>query len=401
MKNRTMLISGASIAGPALAYWLSRFGFQPTIVERAPALREGGYGVDLRGPAVTVVDRMGLLPRVQQARTGLRGTSFIDSTGRPIVSLDTERLRDQPDGSGDIEIMRGDLARILHDATRDTTEYIFGDSITALAPTSDGVTVSFERGPSRTFDLVVGADGLHSNVRELVFGDSSQFSTYLGYHIAIFTTENFLDLDHRAVVYNVPGKAVGTYSARPPTELKVNMAFASPPLAYDHRNPDEQKRLVAAAFAGVGWQTPRLLAAMWGAPDFYFDSITQIRMDQWSRGRVTLVGDAGYCPSPLSGQGTSLAIVGAYILAGELHAAGGDHEVAFAAYEREIRPFVEENQRLARFGSGLIAPRHRWQIWLRNRLIPIIASEPVRRRFPNRIQRAANAITLKDYGGQG
>jgi 2-polyprenyl-6-methoxyphenol hydroxylase-like FAD-dependent oxidoreductase len=248
---------------------------------------------------------------------------------------------------------------------------------------------------------VVGADGLHSNVRELAFGESSRFSTYLGYHVAIFTAANFLELDHWALVYNEPGKAVGAYSARQTTELKANLAFASPPLKYDHRNPHEQKQLVAAAFAGVGWQTPRLLEAMWEAPDFYFDSMSQIRMDRWSDGRVTLVGDAGYGPSPLSGQGTSLAVVGAYILAGELHAADGDHEVAFAAYEREMRPFVEENQRLAQFGGGLIAPRHQWQIWLRNRLIPILVSDPVRKRFPNRIQRAANAITLKDYDGQG
>lgn len=396
--NRDILISGASIAGPALAHWLGHHGFTPTVVEQAPALRESGYAVDVRGAAVEAIERMGVLADIRAARTGSRGMSYVDSANEPKASMGAELLG----GSGvvaELEVMRGDLTRILYAATKDNAEYIFGDSITAISQEGEGVRISFERGDPRTFDLVLGADGLHSNVRALAFGDESRFIRDLGYYVAIFTTANHLNLDHWELFYNTPGKLAGMYSARDNTEAKAIFYFASPPLHYDRRDSGQQRKLVAEAFVGEGWEVPRLLDAMREAPDFYFDSVSQIHMDSWSNGRAALLGDAAYCPSPLSGQGTSLALVGAYVLAGELKAADGDYRAAFARYEQQLRGYVERNQKLAKGNAIAFVPRTRAQIWFRNlnvRLLPYLPWKGVITGGP---QKAASSITLKDYYG--
>jgi 2-polyprenyl-6-methoxyphenol hydroxylase-like FAD-dependent oxidoreductase len=395
IKNRNILISGASIAGPALAYWLSRYGFTPTVVEQAPALREGGYAIDIRGAARDVVARMGIMPEVRQATTRTRGMSFVNSANKAQASMSADLFG----GEGlvsEFEILRGDLAHILYAATRDTTEYIFHDSITALSQSDEGVQVTFERSKPRTFDLVVGADGAHSNVRAQTFGDESQFIHHLGYYVSIFTTTNHLHLDHWELVYNMPGKLAAIYSTRQNSEAKVLFYFAAPQLQYDHHDTREQKKILAKVFDGEGWEVPRLLKAMDDAPDFYFDSVSQIHMESWSKGRVVLVGDAGYCPSPLSGQGTNLALVGAYVLAGELKAAAGDHRSAFARYEEEMRGYVEQNQKFGASAGKQFIPPTRFKIWFRNLNIRMLPYLPWKGLIARAIQKQY-AITLKDY----
>ncbi len=322
MKTKTILISGASIAGPALAFWLNRYGFKVTVVEKAPGIRPGGYAIDFRGAAMKVLERMDLLQEIRRFETRSGRISVVNEHNK-----ETARM---PDGftSGELEILRGDLANVLYEASRRDeasgldTEYIFNDSITGMVEDEAGVMVSFSRGEPRRFDLVVGADGLHSNVRSLAFGDESKFIHHLGIYFAIFTIPNFMNLkDMAGLYYGTLGKRVGIFSARQDTEARASFYFASPEIDYDWRDVAEQKRMVRSLFLGERWQAPQLLALMDSATDFYFDSVGQIKMDRWSRGRVTLLGDAAWCASPMAGMGTSLAVVGAYILAGELREA--------------------------------------------------------------------------------
>jgi 2-polyprenyl-6-methoxyphenol hydroxylase-like FAD-dependent oxidoreductase len=349
-----VLISGASVAGPALAYWLRRHGISATVVERAPAPRPGGQAIDVRGAALDVVGRMGLIEPLRELRTEMHGSSMLDADGNELMRSTEHAPSSGRLDSDDIELLREDLTQLLARHTTDV-EYLFDDSIAAIRQDDDGVDVTFERGAPRRFDLVVGADGLHSTVRRLAFGPETQFAHHLGMYVAVYTTDNLTDLKNWQVWLRDDTAGAGIYTARDNTELRVNVGFFAEPIDYDHRDLDAQRRLIAGHAASLGWEMPRLLKAMWTAPDFYFDAMAQIRMDTWSRGRVTLVGDAGYCPSPMSGQGTSLALVGAYVLAAELATAGGDHQRAFARYETRMRPFAELNQALATENPGFPA----------------------------------------------
>jgi 2-polyprenyl-6-methoxyphenol hydroxylase-like FAD-dependent oxidoreductase len=397
VKHRDILISGGGIAGPALAYWLRGHGCTPTVVEQAPAPRPGGQAVDLRGAAREVVDRMGILEQVRQAHTGTRGMAFVDAANRRLASMPADLLGDSGGAVAELEILRSDLAGILAGLTRDDVEYVFGDVVTEIAEGDDGVKVSFERGAPRSFDLVVGADGLHSGVRGLAFGPESRFVRDLGAYVASFTAQSRLDLDGWELLHSAPGRTAGLYPVRRGGQAKAMFYFASPPLAYDRRDLDRQKRLLAEAFAGVGWEVPRLLEAMWPATDFYFDRIAQVRMDRWSAGRVALVGDAAFGPSPLAGVGTSLALVGAYVLAGELAAADGDHDRAFAGYEASLRDYVARGQRLAKGNTAGLIPRSRSRIWVRNQLVRALPYLPWRGAVAGGVDKAANAIALQDY----
>lgn len=397
LQNRTVLISGASIAGPALAYWLSYYGFRPTIVEKAPTLREGGYAIDIRGAAQKVVERMGILEEIRNIHTHMQGMTYVNSNNKQIAHITPEQMAGG--GDLDIEFLRRDLAHLLYQLTREQTDYLFNDSITSLVERENGVQVTFERTPPRTFDLVVGADGVHSNVRTQVFGEESQFSQYLGYYVAIFTTPNHLNLDHQELIYRMPGKIASMYSARDNREAKAMFYFTSPPLTYDRHDVFQQKHLLAQAFSGEQWEIPRLLESMWQAPDFYFDSVDQIHLDQWAKGRIALVGDAGYCASPLSGQGTSLALVGAYVLAGELSKASGEYRLAFANYQQEMRAYVELNQKAALGHGQMLIPPTPFHIWFTTQNIRLFPYLPWQGLIMKAIRKPYDAIALKDYEG--
>ncbi|ROQ89016.1 2-polyprenyl-6-methoxyphenol hydroxylase-like FAD-dependent oxidoreductase [Streptomyces sp. 2132.2] len=342
---QTVLISGASVAGPALAYWLHRHGFSPTIIERAPQLRDGGYAVDFRGEALDILDRMGLLQQVEALDTEMGDAAMVDADGRQYATLPAAIF------AGDLEVLKGDLTRMLHEATRENVEYVFGDSIAGLHQDEDGVLVTFEHGAPRRFDLVVGADGLHSRTRALAFGPEEQYVRHLGIYTAIFNLDNYLGLQNTGHLYAAPGKAANVFTARRNTEARAAFHFAADHLEYDRRDPAAHKRIIADRFAGEGWEVPRLLKEMDAAQEFFFDANAQVEMDTWSAGRVVLLGDAGYCAGPTSGRGTSQALIGAYFLAGELAARGGDHTAAFAAYEELMRPYVAEHQALGREGA--------------------------------------------------
>jgi 2-polyprenyl-6-methoxyphenol hydroxylase-like FAD-dependent oxidoreductase len=389
----TVLISGASVAGPALAYWLHRYGFTPTVVERAPAPRPGGYAVDFRGASMKVLDRMGILPEVEARATRMGSMVYVKKSGKPAATTSVEAF------SGELEILRGDLVDILYSRTADTTEYLFDDSIASIDQDADGVDVVFDSGLERRFDLVIGADGLHSNVRRLAFGPESSYLHELGYYASVYTVENHLGLDHTGRILNVPGKTVGTSSARDNTEATALFYFASEPLTYNRRDVAAQQQLVAEQFAGIGWEVPRLLEGMRTAPDFYFDSISQIKLDSYSRGRTALVGDAGYCASPLSGMGTSLAIVGAYVLAGELHAAGGDHVRAFAEYDVRMRGFVAACQKQGVDGARWFIPASRWFTAVRNLTFRMLPYLPWRKLIDELPLKVGNSVELATYEG--
>jgi 2-polyprenyl-6-methoxyphenol hydroxylase-like FAD-dependent oxidoreductase len=395
VKNKSILISGASVAGPALAFWLHRYGFQPTIVERAPSVRPGGYAIDFRGASLRVLERMGLLSEVQRKQTRIGAISIMDRKNRKVASM--------PDGftSGELEILRGDLAAIFSEATRATTEYIFDDSIVAAQQSAGGVDVSFQRGGRRRFDLVVGADGLHSKVRSVVFGDESNFVRYLGYYVSIFTIPNYLNLDHAGLYYGSPGKKVGIFSGGGPEEAKASFFFATEPLDYARRDTEQQKKILLAHFQEEEWEIPRLLECMESATDFYFDSVSQVKMDRWSAGRCTLVGDAAYCASPLSGMGTGMAVVGAYVLAGELAEANGDFEIAFENYESRMRGFAEKCQGIADGGTDWFVPRTRFRLWLSNQMWKILPYTPWKNMMIEVPLKIGNSIELKDYGVSG
>ncbi|MFF3002152.1 FAD-dependent monooxygenase [Kitasatospora sp. NPDC057940] len=394
--NRKVLISGASIAGPALAYWLDRYGFDVTVVERASALRGGGYAVDIRGAAREVVDRMGLLPRLREAHVDTRRLSFVDADGAPICSVAPESVTGGAAGL-DLEVRRGDLASALYAPLRHRVEFLFGDSIATLDDRADHVDVTFDSGAHRTFDLVIGTDGLHSHTRGLAFGPEDAFHRYLGHVFAGFTLANDLGLAHEAVTWNSPGRAAVLYAHEPADRVHGFLILKREDIPFDaFRDPQAQRELVAAAFPERSWHVPRLVDAMREADDLFFDVVSQIHMPTWSRGRVALAGDAAHATSFLSGQGSSVSLVGAYLLAGEL-ASHADHAAAFAAYERRARPFVERNQALATSGGTDLIPGTQDLLDARNAALRAGPADPA----VTGKRAAHNDVVLPDYDHAG
>ncbi|MFI0452688.1 FAD-dependent monooxygenase [Actinomadura sp. 6N118] len=395
-----ILISGASIAGPVLAYWLTRHGFCVTVVERAPALRKtGGHAVDLFRPAMDISEKMGVLARVQERATGTNQMTVHREGVRRPVRVDLSKVFGAT-SDRHVEIMRDDLSEIYYDATRDDVEYLFGDSITEISPDGE---VRFDNAAPRRFDLVVGADGLHSNVRSLVFGDESRFSTFIGAYFGVLTLPNVSSLDRELLIHVGVGRTAGMYGARHLDDARALLLFRSErELDYHHHDVPRQKELLRGAFAGMHADVDRWLDELDRTPAFYFDSITQLRMDTWSRGRVTLVGDAGYCPGPAVGGSTTLAVVGAYVLAGELARAGGDHERAFPAYERAMAEHVHGSRAAALSAAKTLIPTSRLGVSGLAQGARLISALPagigrVLLRLTTKSARLYNSMTLDDY----
>ncbi|MEU3646279.1 FAD-dependent monooxygenase [Lentzea sp. NPDC034063] len=349
MSGVKVLVAGASIAGPALAHWLLRRGAEVTVVERAPGLRPGGQAVDARGVAKEVIARMGLDATIRAACTDTAGAHTVDVDG---TVLETYRAEDDG-GDGyiaDIEILRGDLSQVLYDDTRQEVEYVFGDRIAELTQDADGVDVTFVSGERRRFDLVVGADGLHSSLRGMVFGPREQFLRHLGLVLAFYTVPNEFDVDGWMVDYQdqASGRSAGLRPLKDASKAMAMFSFAAADFDVDYRDIEGQKRLLREQVGDLGWLAPRILDHVDDSPDFYLDQVAQIVMDRWTDGRVGLIGDAAFSSSPMSGGGTGLALVGAYLLAGELAAADWDPKAGFAGYEERMRPFVEANQEIGR-----------------------------------------------------
>ena len=399
IENRRVLVVGASIAGPALAYWLHRHGFEPTVLERAPTLRPGGYKIDIRGAAIDVVERMGLKDRLEGLETDMQFMSFVNKTGKRLASVPADLFMGR--GEADLEVMRGDLSQILYDATRAEVDYLFGDSVVGLSQSADGVEVMFQHAEPRTFDLVIGADGLHSAVRELALGQENRFVRDLGHGVSIGTVPNHLALDRWELIYSTPGRTVNLYSTGKDVDAKALFLFHATDFSYDRRDVAQQRKILRDTFAGNGWETDRLLDGIDQADDFYFDTVSQVELEQYSAGRISLVGDAAYCPSFASGQGSSLALVGAYVLAGELKSAGGDHTRAFGRYEQLMRPYVEKNLKLGRDNLGRMVSKNAFQSWVGAVMMRVLPKLPGKdamiAKITEPIHTAARAINLEDY----
>lgn len=374
MTSQRILISGASIAGPTLAFWLNRFGFKVTIVERAPFLRLGGQNIDIKGAAQKIAGWMGIEDDIRAADTGELGVHFVNEKGDVKASLPKGESNL---GTSELEILRGDLVKILYNHTKDDVEYVFNDQITAVNDTADHVTVEFQSGSSRNFDLVICADGIRSKTRQLIFGDEP-FIKPVGLYVSYFTIPRTATDTRWARWYNAKGARVVVL--RPDNEgtTRASFSFLSEPKGYEKLPASDQKALLWKKFGDAGWEASRILNEMEKDGDVYFDAISQVIAPRWWKGRCAMTGDAAFCPSPLTGMGASLSVVGAYILAFEL-AAKPNYQEAFAGYEARLRPFVTKIQQLPPGVPRLAHPSSAVGISLFNAVIRLISSRFVKK----------------------
>ena len=407
-----VLISGAGIAGPTLAYWLAQYGFEPTLLESAPALRTGGYVIDFWGAGFDIADRMGLLPEIRRKGYMVREVIAVNQGGKRVSGFSVDVFSRITEGRY-ISLPRGDLAAAIFAKVEGRVETIFGDSVSVIGQTETAVRVSFQNGAARDFDLVVGADGLHSRVRELVFGPESQFEKYLGYKVAAFEAPGYRPRDELTyVMYTEVGGQVSRFTMRGDRTMFL-FIFADEDRAVPEGMKAQKARL-RDRFGKSGWECPRILDALDSAGDLYFDRVSQIRMYRpnhidrpdhidprqglWTRGRVTLAGDAAFCVSLLAGQGSALAMVAAYILAGELHRANGDYASAFARYEDLMGPFVLAKQEAALGFAGAFAPKSKAGLFLRDQVFKLLAFDWIANIVAKR--GLLDNIALPDYGSR-
>jgi 2-polyprenyl-6-methoxyphenol hydroxylase-like FAD-dependent oxidoreductase len=398
--STSVLISGAGIAGPALAYWLNRYGFNPTVVEQAPRPRTKGYAFHLHGTSgIEVLKRTGVWDKILRHRRVDRDFTFVDRSDRVLARMDSPAAAADVEPSGaQITIKRADVALVLYEHTKNDIEYLFGDPIARLEDRGSDVAVTFESGNRRQFDLVIGCDGLHSGVRRLAFGDEERFRRYLGYYVAAFTVDDYPIEYGSDVIYFAPDLIATLFGLKDRQAIAVFVIRQDRELGCELEDVGSQKKAFKAALPDRGWKIPELLGRMEGATDFFLDSVSQIRMDRWSKGRIALVGDAAYCPTLLSGFGAQLALAGAYTLAGELMRAEGDFSRAYAAYEEKLRPYVAEKQKSPTQSTRFI-PQSNFGLWLGHQVIkllnvPVISKLVFKTSYGGLVQ---EAFTLTDY----
>jgi 2-polyprenyl-6-methoxyphenol hydroxylase-like FAD-dependent oxidoreductase len=361
--GKQVLISGASFAGLSSAFWMSELGYDVTIVENAPRIRTGGTAVNIEGATVGIAERMGILDAIRANRLHLRRWDFRTADNRTARSL-VLRAEGEPPPDDEYEIERDVLIRILLETVRDRCRIVFGQRIAVLTET-DRIEALFANGERRAFDLVLGCDGTHSGVRKLCFGDEARYLHPLKQYFAITIVDKLLIERDTAQMYNEPGKALMLNAYKDKTDIIFAFA-ADAPIPYDYRDEAQQRRIIAARFADVGWRAAELLGETEAGDNFYFDALCQVRMPAWSKGRVALVGDAAYCPSPAAGLGGSLAIDGAAALGDALSEADGDHALAFQRYDANLRPFIDEVQAHAVQMLETLVPRTEEAIRARN-----------------------------------
>ena len=369
MSGKTILISGLGVTGPTLAFWLRAAGFRPTLVEQTPALRRGGYVIDFWGLGYDIAERMGLCDEIGRAGYHIREMRIVNERGKRVAGFGTSVFLELTGGRY-VTIARSTLSHLLFDKIKNSAEVIFGDEIHSLQEREDCVEVQLERGGQRRFDLVVGADGLHSKVRRLVFGSQNRFEKRLGFIVAAFEATGYRPRDEDVyVVYNDPGQMVGRVTLRNDRTLFLFVFAVDAGAPATLPDLTGQKAMLQARFSHKAWECPQILDALNRADDLYFDRVSQIKMPKWSEGRIALVGDAAYCASLMAGQGSALAMTGAYVLAGELARASGHHVEAFANYESVLHTFIDAKQRGAERFGGAFAPKTWWGLFLRNQVI--------------------------------
>ncbi len=390
------IINGAGIAGPTLAYWLRQAGHEVVLVESAPQFRSGGYVIDFGLVGYDVAEKMGLIPRIRELGYQVKEMRFVDRHGRKRGGTSTEVIHRLLHGRY-TSLRRSDLAATIYGALDGEVETIFGDSVAGIEEAGRGVRVTFDRAAPREADLVIGADGMHSRVRQLAFGPDAGIEVSLGYHVAAFEVEGYRPRDELVYLgYGVPGRQIYRFSMRNDKTLFL-FAFRDEYLTTGSpTSTQDRKAAVAHVFADVGWECPKILAAMAGVGDFYFDRVSQIRLHRWTKGRTALVGDAAACVSLFAGEGAGLAMAEAYVLAGELRNCGGDYGTAFARYQERLMPFLERKQKTAAKFASSIAPKTSSGITFRNLVTRLMRLPFVVDFFIGRELR--NDFKLPDYG---
>lgn len=365
-------ISGAGVAGPTLAWWLLRGGHEPTLIEASASLRTAGYMIDFWGVGYTVAERMGVLPKVRQAGYDLQEVLYVNGRGRKAASI-SARTMSRELGDRFTSLPRGELARVLFDLTKGRVETLFGVTIQGFVESDRRVRLTLSDGSQRDFDLLIGADGLHSNVRALAFGPEVQFEKPLGYYVAAFEAEGYRPRTDLAYVsYGLPGRQISRFAMHGDRTMFLLVFTAERLEGPEPRTLDERKRRLIDVFDGAGWEWPSIEARLFKATEVYFDRVSQITLPAWSKGRVALVGDAAACVSLVAGEGTGLGMTEAYVLAGEL-AGSVDHTEAFARYEARLRRFIDGKQKSARSFARSFTPRTAFGLLVRNSVVNLMA----------------------------